>query len=120
MLPGDSRMQAQQMRDAHLMSRLADVVIASLLLALTLPLMAVVALAIKLESGGPILERQRRSAPGSSHFQRLIFRTSDPRSDTRKLTRVGQFLWETRIDSLPELINVLRGEMLISDMALWE
>jgi lipopolysaccharide/colanic/teichoic acid biosynthesis glycosyltransferase len=103
------------------MRRLADFVIASVLLAITLPLMIIVALAIKVESAGPILDRQSCSGRGGRRFQMLKFRTTvlDPEHATpawaRKTTEVGQFLRPTRIESLPQLINVLRGEMSIID-----
>jgi lipopolysaccharide/colanic/teichoic acid biosynthesis glycosyltransferase len=101
--------------------RLADPAIACILLAITLPLMIVVALAIKLESAGPVLERQSCFGRGGRRFQTLKFRTAvhDPYHSTpvwaRRPTQIGQFLWQTRIEALPQLINVLRGEMSIVD-----
>ena len=102
------------------MRRLADLLIASVLLLITSPLMLFVALAIKCEGPGPLFERH--SCIGrAGRFQMLRFRTSiyDPDrilpSWARGLTPVGQFLRSTRIEALPQLINVLRGEMSLLD-----
>jgi lipopolysaccharide/colanic/teichoic acid biosynthesis glycosyltransferase len=101
--------------------RLGDIVIACLLLGITAPLMLIVALAIKLESAGPVLERETCVRRGGRRFQMLKFRTTvhGPRHTTsawaRKTTQVGQFLWHTRVEALPRLINLLRGEMSIID-----
>ena len=102
------------------MRRLADFVIACAVLTITLPLMLLVALVIKCESPGPVFDRHRCIGRGG-RFQVLRFRTSiyDPDrilpSWARALTPVGQFLRSTRIEALPQLINVLRGEMSLLD-----
>src|SRR3954452_18166646 len=104
------------------MRRLADVVIACVLLAITSPLMITVALAIKLESAGPVLERQERIGRDGRRIERLKFRTTvhDPKLATaawaQKTTQLGEFLRHTRIDDLPQLINVLRGEITLADL----
>jgi len=104
-----------------LMTRLVDLVIASVLLVFTAPLILVVALAIKWEGSGSILERQRCIGRGGRRFDMLTFRTilPDPTNTIpiwgRKTTYVGQRLRFTRIECLPQLINVLRGEMSIVD-----
>jgi len=106
--------------DALDMRRLADVVIASILLAITAPLMLLVALAIRAENPGPILERETRIGKGR-RFQMLKFRTivHDPEHTipvwAHNTTRVGRVLRHTRIEMLPQLINLLRGEMSITD-----
>ena len=103
------------------MSRLGDIVIACLLLAITGPLMLIVALVIKLESTGPVLDRQTCIGCNGRRFQRLKFRATvhDPKLATaawaQKTTPLGEFLRYTRIENLPQLINVLRGEMSIID-----
>jgi len=103
------------------MRRLADVLIAAVLLAITSPLMLAVALAIKWEGPGPILERQRCIARGGRRFEMLKFRTvvHNPEGPmpvwARKANQVGEFLQYSRIDCLPQLINVLRGEMSLLD-----
>jgi len=100
------------------MRRLGDVVIASVLLVLTLPLMLLVAVAIRCESSGPALERQTCICHGGRRCQILKFRTAKLTHGpvwARKPTPFGQFLRQTRIDVLPQLINVLRGEMSLVD-----
>ena len=102
-----------------------DRVLALPVLIVLLPLFAVVALAIKLDSRGPVLFRQRRAGYRGYEFTVFKFRTM--RADQRKaprekdafitrendarITRVGRFLRRTRIDELPQAINILRGEM---------
>jgi len=103
------------------MRRLADLLIAGALLVMTSPLMFFAALAIKWEGPGPIFERQRCIARGGRRFEMLKFRTMVPDPEhtmpvwARKTTQVGEFLRNTRIECLPQLINVLRGEMSIVD-----
>jgi lipopolysaccharide/colanic/teichoic acid biosynthesis glycosyltransferase len=100
--------------------RLADLLIAWLLIAFTLPLMMIVALAIKCESSGPVFNRQERIGRGGRRFMLLAFRTTVHRPEyasyrlhRSETTRVGRFLRYTRIDTLPQLMNVLRGEMTV-------
>ena len=107
---------------ASLVKRVEDVVIAAFCLAFLLPLMLVIALAIKLDSRGPVLFRQKRLGANNLPFDLLKFRSmfveqSDPlghqltRAGDPRITRVGRFLRRTSMDELPQLINVLRGEM---------
>jgi len=98
------------------MKRIGDLVLACALIAFTLPLMAIVALAVKLESPGPVCSRCKRLGLGGRQIRALKFRTTvhDPQRTPRQdaqLTHVGRFLRYTRIDDLPQLVNVLRGEM---------
>jgi len=100
--------------------RAGDLVIACGLFAFTLPLMAIAALLIGCNGSATILDRHERIGFGGHHFEILRFRTSardsQPGSSTwarPQRTRFGQFLWCTRIDCLPMLINVLRGDMTI-------
>jgi lipopolysaccharide/colanic/teichoic acid biosynthesis glycosyltransferase len=98
------------------MKRIGDLVLACALIALTLPLMAIVALAIKLDSPGPVFSRLDRRGLGGRQIKALKFRTTvhDPqfsRCPGARLTRVGWFIHYTRINDLPQLVNVLRGEM---------
>jgi lipopolysaccharide/colanic/teichoic acid biosynthesis glycosyltransferase len=103
------------------MKRLADLLIASVLILVTSPLMLLVAVAIKWEGPGPIFERQTCIGRGSRCFKMLKFRTMvhHPESTmpvwARKPTQVGEFLRYSRIECLPQLINVLRGEISIID-----
>jgi len=98
------------------MKRIGDLVIACALIAFTLPLMAIVALAIKLDSPGPVFSRRERLGLGGRQISVLKFRTTvhNPQRtlhQNAQLTRVGWFLRSTGIDNLPQLVNVVRGEM---------
>ena len=104
------------------LNRAADVVGAGVGLALASPLLAVAAVAIKLEDGGPVLYRQRRVGIGGRDFDLLKLRTmvvgaehqgaglAVNRGDAR-ITRVGRLLRRLSLDELPQLWNVVRGEM---------
>jgi Undecaprenyl-phosphate glucose phosphotransferase len=107
---------------AALVKRIEDLVITVLCLLLTLPLMLVIALVIKLDSRGPVLFRQERLGASNLPFDLLKFRSmymeqTDPlghqltRAGDPRITRVGTFLRMTSMDELPQLINVLRGDM---------
>lgn len=99
--------------------RAVDVVGALGALLLLAPLIAVIALAVRLALGSPVLFRQRRAGLDGEPFELLKFRTmTDARDatgallpDAARLTRFGRFLRSTSLDELPELLNVLRGEM---------
>ena len=101
------------------MKKIGDLLIASVLIAISLPLMLIVALAITLDSPGPVFSRQERRSLGGRRVRILRFRTTvykpqDPepaRGHNAHVTRVGRFLRYTRIDDLPQLVNVLRGDM---------
>lgn len=103
------------------MRRLIDCVIAGALLALAAPLMLLVALAIRLDSPGPILVRESCIGLGGRRFQMLKYRTVRYDSDrnlplwNRKPTPLGEALRLTRIEALPQLINIIRGEISIVD-----
>jgi lipopolysaccharide/colanic/teichoic acid biosynthesis glycosyltransferase len=89
--------------------RLCDVFIACLMIALFLPLMAVAALAIKADGGGPALNRQVRICRSGRWVQTFGFRTAA--TPGRGIIQVHRFLRCTRIDTLPQTINVLRGDL---------
>ena len=121
--------------------RVMDLIIALLALPVTLPLMALCALAISLDSSGPALFVQERVGKGGRHFRMYKFRTmhqnldkSDHQTFMRayingdvgekrtskatykpfrnsQVTRVGRILRKTSLDELPQIINVLKGEM---------
>jgi polysaccharide biosynthesis protein PslA len=95
---------------------------AAVLLLLALPVMLVVSLAVKLDSPGPVLFRQKRLGFNGRPFDVLKFRTMTPAREAsattkqasrmdRRVTRVGRFLRRSSIDELPQLINVLFGDM---------
>src|SRR6185503_18536935 len=98
-----------------------DIVLGSLgLLLLALP-MLLVALAIKLDSSGPVFFRQRRYGRGGREIDILKFRTmrvledgpevKQARKDDPRVTRLGRFLRRSSLDELPQLINVVLGDM---------
>lgn len=99
--------------------RITDVTLAGLVLLLLCPVVAVLALLVRLCLGRPILFRQQRPGLGGKPFTILKFRTmTDARDksgnlvpDAERLTRLGRFLRTTSLDELPELWNVLRGDM---------
>jgi lipopolysaccharide/colanic/teichoic acid biosynthesis glycosyltransferase len=102
-----------------LVKRAFDVALALFLLALLAPLMAFLALAIKVESAGPVLYRSRRVGAGGREFEMLKFRkmhrdAAGPPLTSRydeRFTRVGALLARTKLDELPQLWNVIRGDM---------
>lgn len=107
-------------RDQQLkMKRLIDVVGAAAGLALSAPALAAAAVAVRASMGAPVFFRQQRPGLGGVPFRLLKFRTmSDARGpdgkllpDAERLTRVGQFIRSTSLDELPQLLNVLKGEM---------
>ena len=106
------------------MSRAIDIALAALLLAVTSPLFALAALAIRLESRGPVFYRQLRVGRGGEQFQLWKLRTMVPGAEAMgagiyvlegdaRITRVGRLLRRFSLDELPNLVNVLRGEMAI-------
>jgi exopolysaccharide biosynthesis polyprenyl glycosylphosphotransferase len=102
--------------------RVFDLVFASVLLILTLPILLVLALFVRLSSPGPVLFRQKRVGLDGRIFEIFKFRTmyENDDSDTAwlaadddhaRVTRIGHFLRKTNLDELPQLLNVLRGDM---------
>src|SRR3954463_7387364 len=101
--------------------RVFDVVVAAGALIALAPLLIIVALAIWLETGRPVLFRQRRYGFNQQEFRIIKFRTMTTLDDgdvvrqvtrnDRRVTRVGRFLRKWNIDELPQLINVLKGDM---------
>jgi exopolysaccharide biosynthesis polyprenyl glycosylphosphotransferase len=102
--------------------RAFDVVVSSFLLLLTSPVMAACALAVRLSSRGPILFKQLRVGRDGRPFEILKFRSMRVNDDSNtrwsvddddRVTRVGRFLRKSHLDELPQIINVLKGEMSI-------
>jgi len=93
--------------------RVVDIVVATIGLILFAPILLLVSLAISLDSQGPILIRE--ALPGNQVIRALKFRVAFAAGNRTNpsMTRVGQILSLTGIDELPQLINVLRGEMSI-------
>lgn len=118
-------------RSSSVLKRGFDLILAGTVVTLASPLLVAIAIAIRLESSGPVLFRQRRIGRNGREFQMLKFRTmvagaedlrdelSDQNAtdglfkltDDPRVTRVGRFLRAASMDELPQLLNVLRGEM---------
>jgi Undecaprenyl-phosphate glucose phosphotransferase len=106
-----------------LSKRALDITVAGLALVLLLPVMAAIALAIKLDTPGPVLFRQRRSGFNQDTFGILKFRSMTTlddgpvirqvEKDDTRITRVGRWLRRSNLDELPQLWNVIRGDMSI-------
>ncbi len=106
------------------MSRLLDLVLAALLLVIAAPLMALACLAIRLESHGPVLYRQLRVGRHGEPFELWKLRTMVPGAASMgaglyvlegdpRITRVGALLRRFSLDELPNLVNVVRGELAL-------
>jgi lipopolysaccharide/colanic/teichoic acid biosynthesis glycosyltransferase len=119
----------------RILKRAVDIALAAFALVLVLPMLLITAIAIKLDSPGPVLVSSRRIGRSGKEFRLLKFRTrvtvignfsrhgsgqredssieefNEPGNDKPQLTRLGSFLRRTRIDELPQLLNVLRGDM---------
>jgi sugar transferase EpsL len=96
--------------------RLLDISVAALALLALAPVIVLTAVAVKLFMGSPVLFRQTRPGKGGLPFTILKFRTmriaqNASAGDAARLTRVGEWLRALSLDELPELVNVLRGEM---------
>ena len=118
-------------RTSRLLKRGFDLVIATAILAVAAPLMALIAIAIRIDSRGPVFYRQARVGRGGKHFMLNKFRTMVPDAelqreslmqhsqdpnwlqlkDDPRITRLGALLRRTSLDELPQLWNVIRGEM---------
>ena len=112
--------------------RFLDIVLSAAGLLVLSPILLIIAVAIKMDSKGPVLFKQKRVAKGKEHFQILKFRTmyadvpkdvpthllADPES---KITKIGRFLRKSSLDELPQIWNILVGEMSIIGPrpALW-
>ncbi len=112
--------------------RFLDIVLSAAALLVLSPVLLMIAILIKLDSKGPVLFKQKRVAKGKEHFQILKFRTmyadvpkdvpthllADPDS---KITKIGRFLRKSSLDELPQIWNILVGEMSIIGPrpALW-
>lgn len=103
--------------------RILDLVVCLVAMVIALPLMLIVAIAIKLEDGGPVFYKQKRVTIGGREFEILKFRSmvvdaekfgavlatdNDPR-----ITKVGKVIRATRLDELPQILNILKGDMSI-------
>lgn len=112
--------------------RVVDFVLSLIALIVLLPVFVIVSIMIKIQSEGPVFFKQKRIGKNKKHFNILKFRTM--RIDTPKdtpthllknsdsyITKIGKFLRKTSLDELPQIINILKGEMSIIGPrpALW-
>ena len=112
-------MAPQRHRVQRAVKRAVDVVVAAVALLVLSPLMALIAAAILLTMGPPVLFRHRRLGLGGREFTLLKFRTMRGRppgpdvalDDEQRITRLGRLLRALTLDELPELVNVLRGDL---------
>ena len=105
----------------RIVKRLMDVSVASVMLLFSLPVFLISAIVIKLESPGEVFYRQERVGKNGKVFSVIKFRSMRPdaekdgpvwaQTDDDRVTRYGHFMRKTRIDELPQLINVLKGDM---------
>ena len=104
------------------LKRIMDLAVAVVGLVLSVPICLITAMCIKIDSPGPVLYKQRRAGLDGKAYTLLKFRTMRTDAETasgavwagkfdKRVTRVGRFLRKSRIDEIPQLLNVLRGEM---------
>lgn len=104
--------------------RAMDIVLCAIAMIPALPIMGIIALAIKLEDGGPVFYKQKRATYGGNVFEILKFRSmivdaekegiSIPATgEDPRITKVGKVIRAMRVDELPQIINILKGEMSI-------
>lgn len=106
----------------HYVKRFLDLMLGMIIFVLLLPIFLILMLSIKLDSKGPVFFRQKRVGKNKRYFNILKFRTM--RTDAPKdmpthllqnpdafITRTGKFLRKTSLDELPQLINIIRGDM---------
>ena len=101
--------------------RIIDIIISLLLLILLLPVLVLLAIAIKIDSKGPVFYRQERITKNGKSFRIFKFRTMVQNADKigslvtvgndSRITRIGKVIRKIRFDELPQLINILKGEM---------
>ena len=105
---------------AETVARAVSMIVAATALVLVAPLLALLALAIKLDSRGPVFFIQERAGRDGRPFGLIKFRTMHPSTEARsewvidnidRITRIGRWLRRFRLDEVPQLVNVLRGEM---------
>ncbi len=116
-LPWD--LSPKEKKEAKLIKRILDVLGAGAALLLLSPLLLIIPLAVRQQMGKPVLFRQQRPGLDGKPFEMIKFRTmrdatdsnGEPLPDAERLTSFGQFLRASSLDELPELWNVLKGDM---------
>lgn len=97
--------------------RIMDFLLSLILLIVLSPVMLIVAIAVKIDSKGPVLFKQERSGKNNEIFKMYKFRSMVATNNVHdfktgdKLTRIGKFIRKTSLDEIPQLINILKGEM---------
>ena len=127
----DKKVKARSIYD-RCVKRLIDIILSFLGLIILSPVLLLIAIAIKMESKGPVFFKQKRVGINKSHFNIYKYRTMriDTPKDTQThlldnpeqwITRVGKFLRKTSLDELPQIVNILIGNMSIVGPrpALW-
>jgi len=122
MIVGDFSEEKKQPKRSNALARLLEVVFAALMLLVLSPLLLAVALLIRIESKGPAMFKQQRGGLYGRHFTIYKFRTMEHGRDKKRnrtnpfdgdpsITKVGNILRKTSIDELPQLINIVKGDM---------
>ena len=104
--------------------RAMDITICLIAMIVAAPIMLLVAIAIKLEDGGPVFYKQKRVKFGNEEFEMIKFRSMIPnaeektgavlaRGDDERITKVGKVIRATRLDEIPQILNILKGDMSI-------
>ena len=104
--------------EERVVKRLSDLILSALILVITSPLFLIAAVMIKAEDGGKVFFKQKRATIRGNVFEIIKFRTMKENvenvsavKDDDRITRAGRFLRKYRIDELPQLINIIKGEM---------
>lgn len=113
------------MKPYIVIKRILDLLISLVLVILLSPLFLIVSIAIKLDSPGPVLYKQTRTGLNGKDFTLLKFRSMSADNDVYdfktgdRITKVGQFIRKTSLDELPQLINIMRGDMTFIGPRPW-
>lgn len=108
----------------RILKRTLDIVLCLLAMIIAAPIMAVVAIAIKLDDGGPVFYKQKRATVGGKEFDILKFRSMIVNAEKEghsipatgedpRITKVGKIIRACRVDELPQILNILKGDMSI-------
>ena len=110
-------------KDTYWKKRTLDVVFSAIVLLITSPILLIIALLIKLEDGGPVFFRQKRCTKNKRVFEILKFRSMIVDAEKYgvkpcvvqddRITKIGRFIRKTRLDEMPQFINILKGDMSI-------